>query len=411
MQGIAITSTASSSSAATASAGAGGVGAGADDSAASGAGLFGAILAGQLKGKAVALRFGADVPAAGIPGEKALLSGKDGENADISAAKDILADIMALANSGMLPTPVQVQIPVQVQAVQTDALTVSSEGQALIAEIRGTSVSSEHSDKPATASRRGGEPGLDETGVEGEPVKVAADGQSRLAEIAGDGKSAPVKEPVTGDALKPVLEEKPAKDFGATLEAATASRLDMPPSDAALQGMAAQVTQSANAAQNTNSQVQNNAITPEVGSREWGNALGDKVTWMATQGTQVAELQLNPPNLGPLEVRLTVTADQQANVVFVSHQPAVREAIETALPRLREMLADSGIMLGNSMVGAESFQQQQQQAQSQHTGNGNGRANGTHSEETGSLTGLAGVTETGSVSSSRSGAGLVDMFV
>ncbi|MDP2878869.1 MAG: hypothetical protein Q8N74_05000, partial [Sulfuricella sp.] len=38
---------------------------------------------------------------------------------------------------------------------------------------------------------------------------------------------------------------------------------------------------------------------------------------------------------------------------------AVREAIETALPRLREMLADNGIMLGNVTVGSESFSQQQ----------------------------------------------------
>lgn len=100
-------------------------------------------------------------------------------------------------------------------------------------------------------------------------------------------------------------------------------------------------------------------VLPRVGTAEWGGAMGDKVVWMASQNHQVAELHLNPPHLGPLEVRLTINNDQ-ASALFVSHHSAVREAIETALPRLREMLADNGIMLGDVSVGAESFNQQQQ---------------------------------------------------
>ena len=99
-------------------------------------------------------------------------------------------------------------------------------------------------------------------------------------------------------------------------------------------------------------------VAPRVGSAEWGGAVGEKIVWMANQSHQVAELRLNPPNLGPLEVRLTISGDQ-ASAIFVSHHSAVREAIETALPRLREMLADNGIMLGNVTVGSESFSQQQ----------------------------------------------------
>ncbi|MDP2154979.1 MAG: flagellar hook-length control protein FliK [Sulfuricella sp.] len=99
-------------------------------------------------------------------------------------------------------------------------------------------------------------------------------------------------------------------------------------------------------------------VAPRVGSAEWGGAVGEKIVWMANKSHQVAELHLNPPNLGPLEVRLTISNDQ-ASALFVSHHSAVREAIETALPRLREMLADNGIMLGNVTVGSESFSQQQ----------------------------------------------------
>jgi flagellar hook-length control protein FliK len=40
--------------------------------------------------------------------------------------------------------------------------------------------------------------------------------------------------------------------------------------------------------------------------------------------------------------------------VFTSPHSAVREAVESALPRLREILADSGIMLGNASVTADT---------------------------------------------------------
>lgn len=95
-----------------------------------------------------------------------------------------------------------------------------------------------------------------------------------------------------------------------------------------------------------------------VGSSGWGDALGQKVVWMAGQQTQVAELRLNPPHLGPMEVRLSVSNDQ-ISALFVSHQPAVREAIEAAMPRLREMFADSGLTLGNATVSSDSLPQQQ----------------------------------------------------
>lgn len=111
-------------------------------------------------------------------------------------------------------------------------------------------------------------------------------------------------------------------------------------------------------------------VAPRVSSAEWGGAVGEKIVWMANQSHQVAELHLNPPNLGPLEVRLTISGDQ-ASAMFVTHHSAVREAIETAMPRLREMLADNGIMLGNATVGSESFAQQQ--ASDQKNGKDGGR--------------------------------------
>lgn len=92
-------------------------------------------------------------------------------------------------------------------------------------------------------------------------------------------------------------------------------------------------------------------LTPSVGTAAWDQALGQKIVWMAGGAQQSASLTLNPPDLGPLQVVLHVSNDQ-ANATFISAQPEVRQALEAALPKLREMMGDAGIQLGQSTVSA-----------------------------------------------------------
>ncbi|MFZ2301254.1 MAG: flagellar hook-length control protein FliK [Gallionella sp.] len=94
-------------------------------------------------------------------------------------------------------------------------------------------------------------------------------------------------------------------------------------------------------------------ISSPLNSNGWAGEFSQKITWMGTQQNQVAELHLNPPNLGPLDVVLKIS-DNQATALFTSPHSAVRDAVENALPKLREMLADNGIMLGNTMVSDQS---------------------------------------------------------
>lgn len=103
-------------------------------------------------------------------------------------------------------------------------------------------------------------------------------------------------------------------------------------------------------------------LQTRVGEHGWGQGLGDKLIWMAGQHQQVAQLHLNPPELGPLRITLTLDHDQ-ASAQFVSAHVQVREAIETAMPRLREMLADSGITLGDTSVSTGAFREQARQQQ------------------------------------------------
>lgn len=97
-------------------------------------------------------------------------------------------------------------------------------------------------------------------------------------------------------------------------------------------------------------------LVPEVGNSEWGKALGQQVIQMGHAGHQVAELQLNPPGLGPLKVTLSMD-DHQIQALFVSAHASVRAAVEASLPQLRATLADNGIRLGNASVSADSQQQ------------------------------------------------------
>ncbi|WON73611.1 flagellar hook-length control protein FliK [Nitrosospira sp. Is2] len=128
------------------------------------------------------------------------------------------------------------------------------------------------------------------------------------------------------------------------------------------------------------------SLEPRLGAAGWDNALGQKVLWMVSQQQQVAELNLNPPDLGPLQVVLSIDKDE-ANATFVSQHADVRQALEAALPRLREMMAESGITLNSATVSHEGARQ--------HSGferqgrPGGGRGGGGHDARTGALAGTS----------------------
>lgn len=93
---------------------------------------------------------------------------------------------------------------------------------------------------------------------------------------------------------------------------------------------------------------------PPVNAPVFADALGEKMVWMSKNDLQAAHLQLNPPDLGPLSIHLTVS-DNQVSAYFVSPHEPVREAIAAALPRLQEMMSGNGMTLGQANVGSESF--------------------------------------------------------
>jgi hypothetical protein len=86
----------------------------------------------------------------------------------------------------------------------------------------------------------------------------------------------------------------------------------------------------------------------------WGEALGSRVLWVLDHQLPSASVRLNPPGLGPLEIRISLHQDQ-AQVSFASHHAVVRDAVEAALPRLREMLAGNGLTLAGVNISHQSL--------------------------------------------------------
>lgn len=144
-----------------------------------------------------------------------------------------------------------------------------------------------------------------------------------------------------------------------------------------------------------------NTVPGLVGEAHWGEAFSQRVVWMVGQQVHSAQFRVEPPQLGPIEVKLSITNDQ-ATLTFAAPHAAAREAIQMSLPRLQEMLLESGVTLGSVFVGAQTSQNQHEAA-----ADGRGAA--------GARGGAAGVAESESITIDsslpvRRTPGLVDLY-
>lgn len=158
-----------------------------------------------------------------------------------------------------------------------------------------------------------------------------------------------------------------ASDGADAANATASARFRLPEMPAPLQPQAAPAM--AAVQQSSMAQAVANAagdqLSARVGTEDWDDQVGQKIIWMVGGKEQSASLTLNPPDLGPVQVVLNVNNDH-ADVTFSSAEPEVRQALEDALPRLREMMSESGLSLGNASVNAGMPEQRQA-----NMGNGN----------------------------------------
>lgn len=88
----------------------------------------------------------------------------------------------------------------------------------------------------------------------------------------------------------------------------------------------------------------------DLGTPNWEQGFGEKMIWLAGKHIQTASLKLNPPELGPVEVELAIKKDQ-VHINFITHGVQAREALDFAIPKLRELFLLSGMNLVDVNVG------------------------------------------------------------
>ena len=114
------------------------------------------------------------------------------------------------------------------------------------------------------------------------------------------------------------------------------------------------MSQSAAAASSSQSDPSIDLIKTPVQESAWGEKLADRVLLLAGNSTKTVEIRLTPADLGPLKVRVSID-DGTANITFQAQHALTREAIEQALPRLREMISDAGLSLGQTDVSEQDI--------------------------------------------------------
>lgn len=198
---------------------------------------------------------------------------------------------------------------------------------------------------------------------------------SDIAREATAGDANPLQVP-SGNTVGTMLQS------GGTITPASPEASSVRPFDQALRQVEARV---------------NVAVDAPVRSPAFATEFGEKMVWLAGRQGQVAEMTLNPPQMGSVEIRLTV-AGGEAGAQFFSANPAVREAIEAALPKLRDLMAQAGINLGEANVRDQSFAQ----------GKGSEKSESALSAL---FPGSEAATESAGFGASRSmGLGLVDLY-
>ncbi|MCF9444448.1 flagellar hook-length control protein FliK [Vibrio parahaemolyticus] len=194
--------------------------------------------------------------------------------------------------------------------------------------------------------------------------------QAPMAQHADKLASAPMPDALVANNFNPAVQmaangEVSHKAINAALSAgalkATASQQDKPESQYGLAGQlqAAAGQQGVAAQQQTRAEAAQQAQLPLQLTKELANEqVAEKVQMMMSKNLKNLDIRLDPPELGRMQIRMTMNNDL-ANVHFTVTNPQARDIIEQTLPRLREMLAQQGVQLADSSVQQQSSGQQQ----------------------------------------------------
>lgn len=163
--------------------------------------------------------------------------------------------------------------------------------------------------------------------------------------------------------------EDAASDTLRRQEAASSSTALLSDTQKISQSLASPVQAPIAQAQNSQDALMQKMLNPQ-----WSRALGERAVMMAQQGPRLAEVRLDPPELGSLRIKVQVHANDQVSLTFNAPNASVREVLEQSLPRLREMFAEQGMNLADASVSDQSKEQSSEQAHARSSGRGESSA-------------------------------------
>jgi flagellar hook-length control protein FliK len=97
-------------------------------------------------------------------------------------------------------------------------------------------------------------------------------------------------------------------------------------------------------------------VNAALDSASFPQGLAERVTWVVDNNLNGAKLQVNPPQLGPIELQIAVQGDH-AQVWMSTHSAVTRDALESSVPKLREMLGAQGFGDVRVDISQRSFQE------------------------------------------------------
>lgn len=103
-------------------------------------------------------------------------------------------------------------------------------------------------------------------------------------------------------------------------------------------------------------------VAAGVDTAQFGQGVADRVSMMMDGNLTSAKLQVNPPALGPIEVRIALQAGH-AQVWLSSHSAVTRDALESTSSKLQEMLSSQGFSQVSVDISQRSFQERSPQSQ------------------------------------------------
>jgi flagellar hook-length control protein FliK len=215
----------------------------------------------------------------------------------------------------------------------------------------------------ATGAVAPGDPGF--AGASDSPSTPTVDLATPAKGAAGpNGPPVPARAISVARAAAAVSAKAAAAPAGTTLADASAADKRAPggTGDALLSGMpgdamagAAQLSAGANGVTDA-TPTPTVKVSAGVDTPEFGQGLADRVSWMVDNNLNGAKLQVNPPQLGPIEVRIAVQGNH-AQVWLTSHSAVTRDALESSSPKLREMLGAQGFGQVSVDISQRSFQE------------------------------------------------------